>query len=55
MNSKNTKKLKTSEESPEYRGKPMKKLPLNVCVQPSHVELASPIQLKEPCNDDRIG
>jgi len=49
------KKIKTSEETPECCGKPMKKLPLDVCVQPAHAENARPMEPEEPCDDGRAG
>ncbi len=35
--------------------KPMKKLPLDVCIQPAHAEHARSMVSDEPCDDGRAG
>jgi len=40
---------------PECCGKPMKEIPLDVCIQPAHAEHARPMDREEPCNDGRAG
>jgi len=49
------KKIKTSEETPECCGKPMKQLPLDVCIQSANAEQARPMEADEPCDDGRAG
>ena len=50
------KKITTTDEKiPECCGKPMKQLPLDVCVQPAHAEHARPMDSEEPCDDGRAG
>jgi hypothetical protein len=40
---------------PKCCGKPMKQLPLNICIQPAHAENARPMDDEEPCDDGRAG
>ena len=40
---------------PECCGKPMKKLPLDPCVQPAHAEHARPMEDEDACDDFRAG
>jgi hypothetical protein len=40
---------------PECCGKPMKKLPLDVCIQPAHAEHARPMDAEDACDDGRAG
>jgi len=40
---------------PDCCGQPMKKLPLDVCIQPAHAEHARPMNSEEPCDDGRAG
>lgn len=49
------KKIKTSKETPDCCGKPMKQLPLDACIQPAQAEHARPMESEEPCNDGRAG
>ncbi|KYK27791.1 hypothetical protein AYK20_02090 [Thermoplasmatales archaeon SG8-52-1] len=50
------KKVKKSDgNKPKCCGKPMKQLPLNVCLQPAHAEHARPMDDNEPCDDGRAG
>ncbi len=46
---------KLTREKPECCGKPMKQLPLDICIQPAHAEHARLIDKDEPCNDGREG
>ena len=36
-------------------GKPMKQLPLDVCLQPAHAEHARPMEDEDVCDDGRAG
>jgi hypothetical protein len=50
------KREKTSDgKTPDCCGKPMKQLPLDVCIQPSHAENARNIDTEEPCDEGRAG
>jgi hypothetical protein len=40
---------------PECCGKPMKKIPLDLCTQPAHAEHARPMENEDVCNDGRSG
>ena len=40
---------------PKCCGKPMKQLPLDICIQPAHAEHARPMEDEEPCDDGRAG
>ena len=42
-------------ETPECCGKPMKKLPLDICLQPAHAEHARPMDEENACDDFRSG
>jgi hypothetical protein len=44
-----------NDKVPECCGRPMKKLPLDVCIQPAHAEHARPMESEEPCDDGRAG
>jgi len=50
---------KTAEVSddniPNCCGKPMKKMPLDLCTQPAHAEHARPMEDENACNDGRAG
>jgi hypothetical protein len=46
---------KFDDEIPICCGKPMRNLPLDVCVQPSDAEHARPMDDEEPCDDGRAG
>lgn len=46
---------KTDDEVPECCGKPMKQVPLDVCLQPAHAEHSRPMDDEEPCDDGRAG
>ena len=41
--------------NPECCGKPMTKLPLDVCTQPAHAEHARPMDSEDACDDGRAG
>ena len=50
------KKITISDDiTPECCGRPMKKLPLDVCTQSAHAEHARPMESEEPCDDGRAG
>ena len=49
------KQEKRSKNNPKCCGKPMKQLPLDVCVNTSDAEQARAIENDEPCNDGRDG
>lgn len=40
---------------PKCCGKPMKKIPLDICLQPAHAEHARPMEDEEACDDFRAG
>ena len=42
-------------EVPECCGKPMKQLPLDICLQPAHAEHARPMDDEDACDDFRAG
>jgi hypothetical protein len=44
-----------SNKQPECCGTPMKQLPLDICLQPSHPEHARSMDHEEPCDDFRDG
>lgn len=45
----------TSEVIPECCGKPMRQLPLEICVQPAHAEHARSMEEEDACDDFRAG
>ena len=45
----------TDEKTPECCGKPMKKLPMDICVQPAHSEHARPMENEDACDEFRAG
>ena len=50
------KNIKTTDEIvPHCCGKPMKKIPLDICTQPAHAEHARPMDSEDACNDGRSG
>lgn len=50
------KKVVVSDGSiPSCCGKPMNKIPLDICLQPSHAEHMRPMESEEPCDDGRAG
>jgi hypothetical protein len=50
------KNVKASEGiNPKCCGKPMKKLPLDLCTQPAHAEHSRPMEDEDACNDFRDG
>jgi hypothetical protein len=53
----NCKKTRTTADKtvPECCGKPMKKLPLDPCIQPAHAEHARSMQDEDACDDFRAG
>jgi hypothetical protein len=42
-------------KSPTCCGKPMKKIPLDICLQPDHPEHARPMDAEDACDDFRAG
>jgi len=36
-------------------GKPMAKMPLDICLQPAHAEHARPMEDEDACDDGRAG
>ena len=40
---------------PKCCGKPMKQLPVDICIQPSHAEHARSMEKEEPCDNGRGG
>ena len=49
------KKISSNDNNPMCCGKPMKKIPLDICLQPSHAEHTRPMESEEPCDDGRSG
>ena len=50
------KELKVKNGStPQCCGKPMNKIPLDLCTQPAHAEHARPMESEDACNDGRSG
>ena len=50
------KTVKTSDENiPECCNQPMKKMKLDICIQPSHAEHARPMEDEDACDDFRAG
>jgi endogenous inhibitor of DNA gyrase (YacG/DUF329 family) len=50
------KTVKTSSKKiPMCCGRPMKKLPLEVCLQPAHAEHARPMADEDACDEGRAG
>lgn len=43
------------EKVPHCCGKPMKKIPLDICIQPAHAEHARPMDDENACDDGRAG
>jgi hypothetical protein len=52
---KSTKGAEDKDNTPECCGRPMKKMPLEICLQPAHAEHARPMERDEPCDDFRAG
>lgn len=44
-----------SNEIPKCCGKSMKKIPIEICLQPSHSEHSRPMEDEDACNDFRSG
>ena len=50
------KKIKaTNGRIPKCCDKPMKKIPLDICIQPAHAEHARPMEDEDACDDFRNG
>jgi hypothetical protein len=51
------KKASTKDEKkiPTCCGKPMKKIPVDICLQPDHPEHARPMDAEDACDDFRGG
>jgi hypothetical protein len=47
--------VKTKKEKPSCCGKPMKKISVDICLQPDHAEHSRPMGEDEPCDDFRGG
>ncbi len=45
----------TDKNIPKCCGKPMEKLPLDVCIQPAHAEHSRPMDSEDACDDGRAG
>jgi len=45
----------TDEKVPNCCGKPMEKVPLDICTQPAHAEHARPMDEENACDDGRAG
>jgi hypothetical protein len=47
--------VKVDSNVPSCCGKPMKKVSVDICLQPDHAEHARPMSDEEPCDDFRAG
>jgi hypothetical protein len=47
--------VKDDTKTPSCCGKPMKKISVDICLQPDHPEHARPMKDEEPCDDFRGG
>jgi hypothetical protein len=47
--------VKGEAKKPSCCGKPMKKIQVNICLQPDHAEHSRPMGEDEPCDDFRGG
>lgn len=47
--------IEEDEKVPDCCGKPMKKIPREICLQPAHPEHARPMEKEDACNDFRSG
>jgi len=47
--------MKDDQKIPFCCGKPMKKISVDICLQPDHHEHARPMRDEEPCDDFRGG
>ena len=47
--------VKDETKKPSCCGKPMKKIQVDICLQPDHAEHARPMDDDEPCDDFRGG
>ena len=45
----------TAGKVPDCCGKPMSKMPLDICIQPAHAEHARPMDDENACDDGRTG
>ena len=45
----------TDGKIPECHGMPMKKLPLDICVEPASAESSRPMNAEDACDDGRAG
>ncbi|KYK24275.1 hypothetical protein AYK25_00080 [Thermoplasmatales archaeon SM1-50] len=48
-------KVSDKKEIPTCCGKPMKKMSMDICLQPDHAEHSRPMGKDEPCDDFRAG
>jgi hypothetical protein len=55
LSCKQTATIDENEQIPTCCGKPMHKIPKEICLQPSHAEHARPMEEEEPCDDGRSG
>ena len=46
---------KDEKKVPTCCGKPMKKVPVDICLQPDHPEHARPMDAEDACDDFRAG
>ena len=52
---KRTATVADSNHTPTCCGKPMQKIPKEICLQPNHAEHARPMESEEACDDFRAG
>jgi hypothetical protein len=47
--------VELSEEPPKCCGKPMRKIPREICLQPAHAEHARPMEPEDACDEFHSG
>jgi hypothetical protein len=52
---KRTVTVENKSKIPNCCGKPMEKIPREICLQPDHAEHSRPMEEEEPCDDFRSG
>ena len=52
---KRTATVEEGEETPTCCGKPMTKMPKEICLQPAHAEHARPMEQEDACDEFREG
>jgi hypothetical protein len=55
MSCKRTATVQADEAPPSCCGKPMEKMPREICLQPAHAEHARPMEDEDACDEFRAG